>query len=127
MAYTAAGLSPDGGSTHILPRLVGMQRAKELILTNRILTADQAFEWGLLTKVCADDEVMAEANALAQYFASGAIAAYGSAKRLLADTYVNSLEEQMAAESIEIAERAADSDGREGCAAFAEKRKPKFA
>lgn len=126
MAYTMAGLSPDGGSTYNLPRIIGLRRAQELILTNRTLTAAEAKEWGLVTDVFGDAELMNEARAAATRLARGPKAAHGSAKRLLADTYQNSMETQMAAESAEIAARAADPDGREGCAAFAEKRIPVF-
>ena len=54
MAYTAAGLVPDGGSTWSLPRLIGLRRTQELMLTNRRLTAQEALEWGLVTRVVAD-------------------------------------------------------------------------
>ena len=53
MAYTAAGLSPDGSSSWFLPRLVGTRRAQELMLTNRRLSAAEALEWGLVTRVVA--------------------------------------------------------------------------
>ena len=68
MAYTAAGLSPDGSSTFFLPRLVGVQRAKELMITNRRLSAEEALQWGLVNRVIADDaladEVMGAAGTL---------------------------------------------------------------
>lgn len=54
LAYTAAGLSPDGGSTWFLPRVIGHRRTAELALTNRPLTADEALAWGLVTQVVTD-------------------------------------------------------------------------
>ncbi len=126
MAYTMAGLSPDGGSTYNLPRIVGLRRAQELILTNRTLTALDAKEWGLVTDVFDDEKLLGEARTIAARLAKGPTAAHGSAKRLLADSYQNSMEAQMAAESVEISARAMDPDGREGCAAFVGKRKPVF-
>jgi 2-(1,2-epoxy-1,2-dihydrophenyl)acetyl-CoA isomerase len=51
MAYTKAGLTPDGSSTYTLPRLVGLRRALELTLLNRVLSAREALEWGLITRV----------------------------------------------------------------------------
>src|SRR5262245_40272347 len=72
LAYTRAGLSPDGGSTYFLPRIVGMRRALELALTNRVLTAREAFEWGIVTKVVPDNELLAETQAVAGQLASGA-------------------------------------------------------
>ena len=51
MAYTNAGLSPDGSSTYFLPRRIGDRRARELMLTNRVLSAEEALEWGLINKI----------------------------------------------------------------------------
>jgi 2-(1,2-epoxy-1,2-dihydrophenyl)acetyl-CoA isomerase len=87
MAYTRAGLTPDGSSTYFLPRLIGTRRSLELMLTNRVLRAQEALDWGLVTKVVPDDDLMSEANALAKQLASGATNAYGVVKRLLIDSY----------------------------------------
>src|ERR1700754_3945651 len=65
MAYTKAGLSPDGSSSYYLPRLIGIAKTKELMLTNRTLTAPEASQWGLVTEVVADDELDDRATALA--------------------------------------------------------------
>ena len=62
MAYTGAGLVPDGSGSYFLPRIVGLRRAQELILTNRRLSADEALEWGLLTRVVDDAELATEAG-----------------------------------------------------------------
>lgn len=51
MAYTRAGLSPDGSSSYYLPRLIGIRRTQELMLTNRTLSAKEALDWGLVTEV----------------------------------------------------------------------------
>src|SRR5437762_7681533 len=95
MAYTKAGLSPDGGSTYFLPRIVGVRRALELALTNRVLTARAAYDWGLVTRIVADAELMTQAGALAAQLAAGATQAYGAAKRLLHHSFAESLETQM--------------------------------
>ena len=58
MAYTAAGLCPDGSSSYFLPRRVGVMRAKELMITNRRLDAAEALDWGLVNQVVADAELM---------------------------------------------------------------------
>ena len=126
MAYTRAGLSPDGGSTFFLPRIVGARRALELALTNRVLSAHEAHEWGLVTKVLADAALQAEAQALAEQLASGATRAFGAAKRLLHHSFSESLETQMELEAQGIAEQARGADAREGIAAFVAKRAPKF-
>ena len=63
MAYTKAGLSPDGSSSYYLPRLIGIRRTQELMLTNRTLPAPEALEWGLVTEVVPDGELADRAAA----------------------------------------------------------------
>ena len=126
MAYTAAGLSPDGSSTHFLPRLVGVQRAKELMLTNRRLTAAEAADWGLINKAVADDALGDEVMGIARQLASGPTAAYGSVKRLLDTTFSTGLETQMELEAREIVDNAKGRDGRAGIHAFVNKDKPSY-
>ena len=126
MAYTRAGLTPDGSSTYFLPRIVGLKRALELTLTNRLLSAQDACAWGIVTKVVPDANLQAEANTLAAQLASSATGALGAAKRLLHGGWTETLESQMENETQTIAARASSADGREGIAAFLEKRAPKF-
>jgi 2-(1,2-epoxy-1,2-dihydrophenyl)acetyl-CoA isomerase len=125
-AYTAAALSPDGGSTYFVPRLVGMRRAAELMLTNRRLSASEALDWGLINEVVADDAVVERAAELAIQLASGPTVAYGEVKRMLHASLDSSLETQMEMESRSIADMTRTSDGREGIAAFNERRPPEF-
>lgn len=126
MAYTAAGLVPDGSSTHVMPRLIGWRRAMELMLTNRRLGAREAAEWGLINRVVADDVLMDEANDLARRLAEGPTRSYATVKRLLAGSFTTDLETQMEMEGRAIAEISRSRDGREGIAAFLDKRKPTF-
>ena len=126
LAYTRIGLTPDGSSSYFLPRLVGHRRAMELVLTNRTLTAQEALEWGIVTRVVADGELMAEAEALARQLAAGPTRAFGASKRLLQLGWTESLETQMAHETRAVAAAAGAHDGREGMAAFLEKRAPHF-
>lgn len=125
-AYTAAGLSPDGSSTYFMPRLIGLRRAQELMLTNRRLSAEEAVEWGLINRVVADDALMEEAESLACGLATGATGAYGAVKKMLTETFTNPLETQMEIEARYIADRATSPDGREGIDAFVNKRQPSF-
>lgn len=126
VAYTAAGLSPDASTTYMLPRLIGLRRAQELILTNRRITANEARTIGLITEVVADDELGTRAEELALGFAAGATKAYGITKRLLADSLSTSMDAQMDNEARGIVESASSHDGREGMDAFLNKRKPEF-
>jgi len=126
MAYTAIGLVPDGGSTWYLARVVGLRRAVELALTNRVLSADEACEWGLVNRVVADEDLQAEAAAVALSLAAGPTRALGAAKRLLRQSLDHDLDEQLDAEATAMAAAGRSADGREGVAAFAEKRPPTF-
>jgi 2-(1,2-epoxy-1,2-dihydrophenyl)acetyl-CoA isomerase len=126
MAYTRAGLCPDGSSSYFLPRLVGLRRAQELMLTNRTLNAQQACELGLVTRVVADGELTAQSELLAAELAAGARLSTAYVKKLLLASSGNDLETQMELEG-QLVSRCADSaDGREGIQAFVDKRRPAF-
>lgn len=126
VAYTAAGLSPDGASTWALPRRIGPSRTRELMLTNRRLSAGDALEWGLANELVPATELSARAGVLARQLASGPTAAFGQVKTLLAASATNSLETQMELEARAIADSARTADAREGIDAFLNKRKPQF-
>ena len=126
MAYTGIGLTPDGSSSWFLPRLVGERRALELVLTNRVLSAAEALEWGLITRVVPDDALDAEAEALAAQLAAGPTLAFGGAKRLMHGSLEHTLDQHLRLETEEIARAAGTLDGQEGPAAFADKRAPHF-
>lgn len=126
MAYTKAGLSPDGSSSYYLPRLIGIRRTQQLMLTNRTLTAAEALDWGMLTEVVPDAELADRARALAQQMATTSRTSNAAVKRLLLDTFATGIEEQMELEARAIAECATAADGQEGIAAFLEKRAPTF-
>ena len=126
MAYTAAGLSPDGSSSYYLPRLIGLRKTQELMLTNRRLSAQEAMEWGAINRVVADDDLQQVAAELAIELAQGATLANGVVKKLLHSSFTNGLETQMEEEARNIAAMAKLEDGKEGISAFMEKRKPEF-
>jgi 2-(1,2-epoxy-1,2-dihydrophenyl)acetyl-CoA isomerase len=125
-AYTAAGLSPDGGMTYLLPRMIGLARTKEILLTNRRLSAQEALDWGLVNKVVPDGELMKEAEALARRLANGPTLSFGSVKRLLNEAFSETLESQMEHESRGIVDMTRTRDAKEGIAAFIERRRPNF-
>ncbi|HCB34211.1 MAG TPA: enoyl-CoA hydratase [Acidimicrobiaceae bacterium] len=126
MAYTRAGVTPDGTSTYFIARHIGLRRMLDLTLTNRVLSADEAREWGLVNRVVPDDEVDAAAAELAQQLADGPAWALGHAKSVVYAGYDASLEQAGEFEGVTIAAAMGTHDGREGIAAFVEKRKPDF-
>ncbi len=126
LAYTKAGLTPDGSSTYFLPRLVGARRSLELMLTNRVLSADEAAEWGIVNRVVPDDQVLPEARKLAATLAAGPTEAHGGVKRMIIQSFDESLETQMEFEARTISAMARTADAREGIDAFFAKRAPKF-
>lgn len=124
LAYTGVGLTPDGSTSYFLPRMLGGKRALELVLTNRVLSAAEALDWGLVNKVVAEDELAGEARKLAERLASGPLSAFAHAKRLLRSEA--SLEAQLEDESRTIATQATTPEAAEGIQAFLGKRKPDF-
>ena len=126
MAYTRIGLSVDGGSSYFLPRIVGARRTLELMLTNRTLGAEEACEWGIVTRVVPAADLDREAESFALTLARGATGALRAAKRLVREGWNDSLETQLERETREIVEAARTSDAREGITAFVERREPRF-
>jgi len=121
MAYSKIAATPDGSSTYYLPRLIGVRRALELYLTNRALSAREAQEWGLITRVVPDGELASAADALARELAQGPTRAFGGAKRLFHQSTWESLETQMELEAQAIAASGRTDDFRAGVTAFANK------
>lgn len=126
MAYTTSGLTPDLGTSFLLPRTIGARRAMEMMLLNRALTAQEALDWGLVNQVVADKDVFATALEMGERLAAGATRAFGRTKRLVAES-LGPLERQMVLEAETIVAQAGSGEGLEGISAFLEKRKPRFA
>jgi 2-(1,2-epoxy-1,2-dihydrophenyl)acetyl-CoA isomerase len=125
-AYTSHGLSVDGGASFILPRLVGLARAMEMIAFDKPIPAEQALAWGLVTEVAEDGQVLAVAKDMASGFGESSLLAFGVCKRLILDSFHTSLEAQLENERVGISRCVAHGDGEEGIRAFLEKRKPKW-
>ena len=125
-AYTSAGLSLDGGGSFTLPRIVGLARALEIVAFDRPIPAQQAYEWGLATRIVPDAEVLAEAMSMGHKLARNSLNSFGWAKRLLTDSFDSAFEAHLERERRGLASCAAHPDGQEGLRAFMEKRKPVF-
>lgn len=126
LAYTAIGLTPDCGASWLLPRLVGPRRAAELILTDRVLTGDDAERWGLVSRSVDDAQLDEAAHGTAAALAAGAGDALRAAKSLLRAGDGDGLRHHLAEEARSIAALADGPQAQELMAAFlAERGRPK--
>lgn len=124
--FSRIGLVPDLGSTWLLPRLVGRQRALDLMLLNEPLPAERAKEWGLVREVVDDAKLLDEAKALAGRLADGPTRALVATRQLLEESEHASYADQFRRE-IELQQVIRESaDAKEGRQAFVEKRKAQF-
>jgi 2-(1,2-epoxy-1,2-dihydrophenyl)acetyl-CoA isomerase len=126
LAYARIGTSPDGGSTHFLPRIVGTRKAMELALLTEAFDAKKAVELGLVNWVVPEADLGAETRRIAERLASGPTRAHANAKALINATFDRPLEAQLDAEVKAFADCASGADFKEGVTAFVEKRKPQF-
>jgi 2-(1,2-epoxy-1,2-dihydrophenyl)acetyl-CoA isomerase len=126
MAYRHIGLTPDGGSSHLLPRLIGERRAMELTLMGNRIDAAKALAWGLVNWTVPADELVAQTDKIARGLARGPTYALGHAKRLIRAAFNSSWDDQVARENEQIAHSVASADHLEGVQAFVEKRSAVF-
>jgi 2-(1,2-epoxy-1,2-dihydrophenyl)acetyl-CoA isomerase len=125
-AYTQIGYTPDGGSSWLLPRIIGQRRAMELYLTGRTLNAAEALDWGLVNQVVPAADLTETVDALALRLAQGPTSSFAGVKRLLLASSTNSLDAQLALEACTIIQQSQSPEGREGVQAFVQKRPPCF-
>ena len=123
--YTTNGLSLDGGGTFTLPRLVGMARALEIAAFDRPISSHQALQWGLVTEVVEDGRSAARAVEMIRGIRVPG-SSFGAAKRLMTDSFNTTLESALERERELLAWCAEHPNGREGVAAFLEKRNPHY-
>ena len=124
--FSRIGLVPDLGSTWLLPRLIGRQRALEMMLFNQPLPAEKAKEWGIVHEVFEDAELRAGAVALAQKLALGPTRALVATRQLLEQSDLATYAEQFQREITVQASIRTSADALEGRASFVEKRPAKF-
>lgn len=125
-AFVNIGLHPDGGAIYFLPRLVGRQKACEMIFTGRIVGAEEADKIGLVTRVVSQDQFQAATQDLAQRLADGPSLAISLSKITLYQGLASDLPTALEAESRAQLACVFSEDHKEGVAAFREKRKPNF-
>jgi len=125
--FIERNLSPDAGMTYFLPRIVGMSRALDLVLTSRAVDGAEAYRLGLLDRFVEHDRLLAEARLLAEQLAAGPPIALGASKRALQHSLDASFEDQLRYEifAISLARRATE-DTKEAALSFREKRPPRF-
>ncbi len=126
MAYANIGATADGGSTYYLPRLVGAGRAMEVYLMNQPISAQRAFDIGLVNLVVPSDQLERHTQEMVQRLASGPTLAYGRVKALMDRSWTSDIGSQLDEESQNISEIALTRDFQEGITAFVEKRAPRF-
>lgn len=125
-AYRHIGLTPDGGGTYFLPRIVGLKKAMEIMLLGERFNAAEALRLGLVNRVVPQVELSATTATLAQAILDGPFAALSGAKRLLNQSLEARLSEQLHAEALSFGACTATRDFAEGIQAFLEKRAAKF-
>jgi 2-(1,2-epoxy-1,2-dihydrophenyl)acetyl-CoA isomerase len=125
-AYTKIGLSPDGGSTWFLPRMIGIKKTTELIMLSDMVNAETALQLGLVNRVVSAEQLSSEVNQLTTRLANGATRAYANTKRLLNLSFETPMRTHLDHEITLFAECVKTQDFKEGVTAFVEKRKPEF-
>ena len=125
-AFIKIGLVPDCGGTFILPRLVGLKKAAELMFTGDLITAQQAVAMGMINSAVPDAELMAQVMSLAERLAQSPTAAIAQIKRLLDASAVNDYGGQLDREREAQIEAGKTKDFVEGVSAFLEKRPARF-
>jgi len=126
MAFSAVGLSADSGSSWSLPRLVGLAKAKELLMLPSTVPAAEALRLGLVTSVVPADRVLGEATDLARQLAAGPTVAYGAIRRALAFSAAHGLSDSLAYEGTMMRLTGTTTDHRDAVDAFTRKERPTF-
>jgi len=126
VAFTSVGISPDSSLTFHLPKIVGLPVANEMALLNRILTAEEAKHYNLVTKVLSPNLLLDDAKTIAKKLSEGPTKALGSTKHLFSVSFSNTLDDQLNEEIVQLKRNASSDDFQEGINSFFEKRKPNF-
>ena len=125
-AFVNIGLVPDGGSSWLLPRLVGVPRALQMMMLGEKIGGEQAADWGMIYKCVEDADLMAEAKALAARLANGPTVALGTMRKVLREGLSQDFSTTLDAEAKGQFIAGGTADAMEGIMAFQQKRKTEF-
>ena len=125
-AYIKLGLTPDGGMSWMLPKLIGLRTATELLLTSKRLSPQEALAMRLISRVIPDEQLAEQGMQLARELAAGPTHALAETRKLLLDSYGADFRLHLGAEAASIALAGAHAEGREGISAFIQKRSAQF-
>jgi 2-(1,2-epoxy-1,2-dihydrophenyl)acetyl-CoA isomerase len=126
VGFTGVGLAPDSGLLYYLPKIVGFAKATEMVLLNMALSAEEALEIELVSKVVEPEKLAGEALGIAKRLAGMPTLALGLDNKMLDATFSDTLEQHLDLELKCLRVSAGTADFQEGCAAFFERRKPDF-
>jgi 2-(1,2-epoxy-1,2-dihydrophenyl)acetyl-CoA isomerase len=125
-AFVNIGLIPDAGATWLLPRLAGRARAMEMMMLGERVSAEQALEWGLVSRIVEDEHLASEAVRLATQLAQGPTLALGLIRKLARESQHLPLTDALAAERLAQRDAGRTEDFRGAVMAFLQKRQPRF-
>lgn len=125
-AFVNIGLIPDAGATWLLPRLAGRARAMEMMMLGERISAEQALDWGMISRVVDEEVLLPEVRSLALRLAEGPTAAYALIRKLARESGHIGLAEALAAERAAQREAGRTEDFKQGVTAFLQKRPPSF-
>jgi len=126
MPFVQLGLTPEGGSSLLLPQLIGQRRASELLLLGKSFDSQYAIGVGLINAQCSPDELIDLALSTSKEFARQAPKALQGAKSLMKAPFKQHIEQTILSEGKVFIERLQDDEAKEALTAFKEKRKPEF-
>jgi 2-(1,2-epoxy-1,2-dihydrophenyl)acetyl-CoA isomerase len=126
LPFVTRGFTPDSAATWLLPRLIGVARAKELLMLGRVLSGSEAAAWGMIHRAVPEDELTTVVEDVVTELSAAATVALGLTKRCVHEALDGGMTDAMARESMALELSSRTADFREGLSAFRERRAPRF-